>query len=662
MKKPLFLLVLLAVVLAHTGLAQSDYTRMIVPVPKVAPSAMTIDGKMDESAWATAGKADLVTSSGFNIFFNPYYRSSLKEPDYDSYYARMLWSQDTLYLFIHIDEFVNDSTNLYWDGQWTGDQLFVGLSNALGMDMKGWYDGNVYAAPTGPYHFLILGDSVTLNLGNPTNIPDEFRAFDADTQRTFDAAKIARWATSINKTTGVWNVEMAIYNPGVAAKNRIGFNIGGSDGSFVSDTTYGDAYAYYCWQPSVVDSPLAQPAGVPVPSWGTDPGYYILATTAAWPLLEFTPGPDDFARKMVDVPKVAPDAITIDGKMNEAAWTSAGKANLVTSSGFEIFFNPYYRSSLKEPDYDAWYARMLWAKETLYVFVHIDEFVNDSTNLYWDGQWTGDQLFLGLSSRLGVDMKGWYDGNVYAAPYGPYHFLILADSLTLNGGNKTNIPEEFRGFEADTQRTFAANDIARWATVINKTTGVWDLEMAIYQPNVSFQARTAFNLGGSDGSFTSDTTYGDAYAYYCWNPSVIDSPLAQPAGVPVPSWGTDPGYYILATSVAWPLLNFVNSGTTGVEVGEAGEMLPTAFALEQNYPNPFNPATSVVFTVPQEAKVEIVVHNILGQKVATLVNERLSAGRHQVRWTASSQASGVYFVQMFADGKPVSARKMLLMK
>ncbi|MCI0691429.1 hypothetical protein L0337_05410, partial [candidate division KSB1 bacterium] len=84
-------------------------------------------------------------------------------------------------------------------------------------------------------------------------------------------------------------------------------------------------------------------------------------------------------RKTVDVPKVDPATLTIDGQMNEAAWQNAARADLITATGFEIWANKYYRESLTEPDYDEFFARLLWAQDTLYVFVHIDEIVNDST-------------------------------------------------------------------------------------------------------------------------------------------------------------------------------------------------------------------------------------------------------------------------------------------
>jgi hypothetical protein len=361
---------------------------------------------------------------------------------------------------------------------------------------------------------------------------------------------------------------------------------------------------------------------------------------------------------VVSVPKVDPAAITIDGVMDEPAWATGGKADMITSSGFEIFTNNYGRPSLTEPDYDEMYARMLWAKDTLYVFMHIDEFVDDTTDLSWTGQWLGDQLFISLSNRLGVDMQGWYDGNVYAAPNGPYHFLIMGPDVTLNAGNMTGIPEEYRGFPDDTTRVFDAATIARWATFIDKPNGVWNVEMAIYHPNANADARIGFNIGGSTGSTYADTAFGDAYAYYTWQPSVVDSPYAQPPA-PIES---DPGFYNLANADTWALLEFGPEGTVGVVDPKDEGRIPTSFVLNQNFPNPFNPSTRVAFDVPRAAKVTLSVYNLLGQRVATLVNERLSAGRHELTWNAQNLPSGVYIMQMQADGSVTSSRKMMLLK
>jgi hypothetical protein len=104
------------------------------------------------------------------------------------------------------------------------------------------------------------------------------------------------------------------------------------------------------------------------------------------------------------------------------------------------------------------------------------------------------------------------------------------------------------------------------------------------------------------------------------------------------------------------------------DVEEYAKINPTSFVLEQNYPNPFNPSTMISFSLPQQAKVELKIFNILGQEITTLVNEVLESGNYRAEWnTTSAIPSGVYFYRMEAvstDGnKPFSRiKKMVILK
>jgi hypothetical protein len=125
------------------------------------------------------------------------------------------------------------------------------------------------------------------------------------------------------------------------------------------------------------------------------------------------------------------------------------------------------------------------------------------------------------------------------------------------------------------------------------------------------------------------------------------------------------------TSVA--RMTFLASATTGEILGvtgadeQKGPLLPTSYALAENYPNPFNPSTTVTFTVPTQSRVLVEVYNLLGQKVATLVNDIRTAGSHQTVWMAQAP-SGIYFCRMEAvgtDAPPqrfIQVRKMMLVR
>lgn len=99
---------------------------------------------------------------------------------------------------------------------------------------------------------------------------------------------------------------------------------------------------------------------------------------------------------------------------------------------------------------------------------------------------------------------------------------------------------------------------------------------------------------------------------------------------------------------------------TAGDVRKAGALL-ISFNLYQNYPNPFNPSTVIAFDVPRHSFVTLRVYNVLGQEVASLVDELRSAGRYQERWNAATMPSGIYFYSLTTEaGKEV--RKMLLIK
>jgi photosystem II stability/assembly factor-like uncharacterized protein len=94
---------------------------------------------------------------------------------------------------------------------------------------------------------------------------------------------------------------------------------------------------------------------------------------------------------------------------------------------------------------------------------------------------------------------------------------------------------------------------------------------------------------------------------------------------------------------------------------EAEVEVPTVYALEQNYPNPFNPSTIIRYSVPVDGFVTLSIYNALGEKVASLVNQQVSAGVYEVDFNASSFASGIYFYRLDA-GNFVSIKKMMLLK
>jgi uncharacterized delta-60 repeat protein len=107
------------------------------------------------------------------------------------------------------------------------------------------------------------------------------------------------------------------------------------------------------------------------------------------------------------------------------------------------------------------------------------------------------------------------------------------------------------------------------------------------------------------------------------------------------------------------VMSFVNGSAFAVAVEDPKE--PHAFALHQNFPNPFNPTTTIAFSLEKAGEVRLEVFDITGRQVATVVNARFNAGKHQVVFDASRLSSGVYLYKL-TQGTQTIHRKMLLMK
>ena len=95
---------------------------------------------------------------------------------------------------------------------------------------------------------------------------------------------------------------------------------------------------------------------------------------------------------------------------------------------------------------------------------------------------------------------------------------------------------------------------------------------------------------------------------------------------------------------------------------EDKKALPTKFELYQNYPNPFNPSTNISFSLPHGANVTLKIFDVLGREVATLENNWLSAGTHNVVWVPREGSASGFYIYMLKAEDIVQIKKMLLLK
>ena len=102
-------------------------------------------------------------------------------------------------------------------------------------------------------------------------------------------------------------------------------------------------------------------------------------------------------------------------------------------------------------------------------------------------------------------------------------------------------------------------------------------------------------------------------------------------------------------------------GDGGAETLAQSEAVPSSFALEGNYPNPFNPTTTIPFALPEASRVTLAVYDLLGRRVAVLVEGEMAAGRHEAVFEASHLSSGVYLVRL-QSASFSQVRRMTLVK
>jgi len=107
------------------------------------------------------------------------------------------------------------------------------------------------------------------------------------------------------------------------------------------------------------------------------------------------------------------------------------------------------------------------------------------------------------------------------------------------------------------------------------------------------------------------------------------------------------------------LLKTSSGGFTGIESNS--NEIPNKFALEPNYPNPFNPVTKIKFDIPKQSVARIIIYDLLGREVTTLVNEQLKPGTYEIDWDGTGFASGVYFYSLVTD-EFTETKRMVLIK
>ena len=159
----------------------------------------------------------------------------------------------------------------------------------------------------------------------------------------------------------------------------------------------------------------------------------------------------------------------------------------------------------------------------------------------------------------------------------------------------------------------------------------------------------AINISAANSAFSQFTVPIDYYTTDIPDEAIIEITIVDPTSSII----AHPGSYFILDDLEFSLATDIQEGfASGV---------PVEFQLEQNYPNPFNPVTQIRYGLPRDAEVTLVIYNQLGQKVATLMEGRQTAGYHTVSFDAAQLPSGPYFYQIQA-GTYQKVMKMMLLK
>jgi len=269
----------------------------------------------------------------------------------------------------------------------------------------------------------------------------------------------------------------------------------------------------------------------------------------------------------------------------------------------------------------------------------LDQSISDTIQLFDDGvhqdSSAGDNLF----------------GGTWPVPTGEKNYRVNVSTFSLDSGYYNIL-----------------HDLSRFTTVGPVVVDSFSFNESI--PNALYNLRLYLKNNGSSATATNVTLdvetadtnvigithftqgFGDI------EPGQIKSGVV--ARIATQSNPNNMNFGISISSEGWPFWSdSIRVTITGLAETESN--IPKEHSLQQNYPNPFNPSTTIEFSLPKSGFVTLKVYNVLGEEVATLVSERLAAGRYEYDWDASSLASGVYLYTIKA-AEFQEVRKMILMK
>jgi hypothetical protein len=279
----------------------------------------------------------------------------------------------------------------------------------------------------------------------------------------------------------------------------------------------------------------------------------------------------------------------------------------------------------------------------------------------WEVPSRGGGLYLHNSTSLVT--KNIFSGNSSIGSYGSYGggaYLHVSNATLINNIFVYNQAGYGGGLMCDGASTLTLINSIFWNNRAVGSGGQIFLDDLVL-PQISF-CDISDSVYAGEGNISVDPMFRDTVSDFhlmttaCGNS--VNSPCID-AG--------DPNLIDSFLDCSWGL------GTTRSDIGAYGGEnsvivgidehmnIPRQFALSQNYPNPFNAQTTISYTLPSAGPSTLAIYNIMGQKVASLVDGMQEAGEHRATWDASMEASGIYLYRIKA-GEKIETRRMLLLK
>ncbi len=251
------------------------------------------------------------------------------------------------------------------------------------------------------------------------------------------------------------------------------------------------------------------------------------------------------------------------------------------------------------------------------------------------------------------DVKGENVGGIWFVAKPDYSIMLVNNQLVGHNGNQYNgnyelgleVIQYFVDERGHTLYTFIndefeKNKFTKEDFSNNAVWPIYETELLKVPSNLDSSLFKTINVFGRN-----QLTYKGWPLYYFGQDSMM---RGKNKGISFPSPGV------------WPVAKSEIDIATNILFSDESIVL-TQYLLDQNYPNPFNPETSIRFSLPEASNVKIKVYDIIGKEVATILNQKLSKGIHEVTFDASKLNSGVYVYRISANNFTAS-KKMILMK